>query len=174
MTTTGRAATGPMTRTIGTRGGQVREIQVGTYLIDKLRECKRSGNTDTANCIIAGMRGEFAFRQYLRKIVDSNGPGWTAFYNVPVGHGDVDCILLGPSTLLAVEIKSNRGVVIYDQGAWLHLKLSDKGLPYRGYLRDPLRQLLWAVRGLKQWFSVKGVRAYGWKQWSCLLTLMCG
>jgi Nuclease-related domain len=49
-----------------------------------------------ADSIVAGIDGELIFRQELRELL---GNGWTAFYNLPTGPGDIDCVLVGPSGL---------------------------------------------------------------------------
>jgi len=125
----------------------VKEVQISEYFADMLRECEQRGKESMADSIVAGIDGEPIFRQELRELL---GNGWTAFCNQPTGHGDIDCVLVGPSGLFAFEIKHHWGLIIYQNGRWLQLKVGAHGKPYRGSLKNPSLQLLAGVRSLKE------------------------
>jgi hypothetical protein len=135
----------------------MKEIQISKYMHDRLRACEQHGDAVMMACIVAGIKGEIRFRQRLRQLIGSSDQ-WTAFFNVPVAYGDIDCVLLGPSGLYAFEVKAHWGLVVCDRGTWLHLKVGAGSQLYRGSLKNPSLQLLNGIKSLKERLANKGVR----------------
>jgi hypothetical protein len=91
----------------------------------------------------AGMEGEDLLRAYLR---DRLSDGVTAIYNLPVGKGDIDCLLINRFVIYALEVKHHKGEISYSDGKWRQLK---KGKCI-GRLNDPSRQLMRSIKRLKR------------------------
>jgi hypothetical protein len=93
-----------------------------------------------------GLDGEEALRTYLKNTLPDE---YTLFYNVPVEHGDIDCLLMGPGGLYAIEVKNHKGVITYTNNSWRQLKRSRHGNVYMGKLNNPSMQLIQNIKWLK-------------------------
>lgn len=99
-----------------------------------------------------GMEGEFISRRYLRSL--SLPDQYTAYYNIPITYDngsvqDIDCLIMGPVGLFALEIKHHNGMIFYKNGQWAQVKIGRKGTPYFGGLKNPSGQLMSYVQKLK-------------------------
>lgn len=98
-----------------------------------------------------GISGERILRNQLRSLNLSDE--YTAYYNLSLnGNGkafDIDCILVGPEGLYVFEVKHHSGLIFYRNGIWAQIKVSRRGAPYAGHLKDPSGQLFRNIKKLK-------------------------
>jgi len=105
----------------------------------------------TINILRTGLQGEIALQQTLRSLPDD----FTALYNLPINNsGDIDCVLVGPKGVFAIETKNHKGTIIYSEDSWEQIKVGQGGSEYRGNLTNPGKQLLTNMHKLKS-FLVK-------------------
>ncbi len=102
----------------------------------------------------AGLQGEMRLRTYLRRILSDK---YTAFYNVPTDRGDLDCLIMGPTGVYAIEAKHHKGVVTCADGTWRQIKIGRKGTVYEGRLNSPVYQLMHNIKYLKRYFGKKWI-----------------
>ncbi|MCX5814434.1 MAG: nuclease-related domain-containing protein [Proteobacteria bacterium] len=93
-----------------------------------------------------GIEGEDTLRTYLKNILSDE---YTALYNVPVEHGDIDCLVIGPKGLYAIEVKNHRGIITYTNNTWRQIKRGRGGNSYIGKLNNPSMQLIQNIKWLK-------------------------
>lgn len=104
-----------------------------------------------------GLQGEKTLQQVLQKLPDD----YVAMYNVPVnGSGDIDCLLVGPRGVFAIEVKSHKGIITYSENGWTQIKIGRRGTPYRGNLKDPRKQLLTTMHKFKDFLQKNGVNVW--------------
>lgn len=101
-----------------------------------------------------GMQGENTLREYLRPLLSDK---YTAFYNVPTGYGDIDCVVAGTTGIYALEVKNHKGVVRFRGGEWNQIEVGAGGTAYRGRLKNPSRQLVSGIMRLKEYFISQGI-----------------
>jgi len=104
-----------------------------------------------------GLEGEERLRTYLRNILTDE---YTALHNVPVEHGDIDCIIIGPKGLYAIEAKHHRGSITYTDNTWRQIKIGRKGGTYTGELKNPSGQLMQNIRWLRRYLSNRGITTW--------------
>lgn len=106
-----------------------------------------------------GMLGENIVRNSLRQVGLSDD--YAAFYNVAYrkkngGLTDIDCVLIGPSGVFAIEVKHYSGVIHHDGNRWVRAKRSAWGNVYGGYIGNPSGQLYAGIRKLKEILAPDG------------------
>ncbi len=101
----------------------------------------------------AGAEGEARLRERLRQIL---GPQYTAFWGVPVANGDIDCVIVGPATIWAIECKCLSGDISYRFGKWSRVRRRGNEV-YAEEIRSPSAQLNRAVRHLKAHMAARGI-----------------
>ncbi|MCX5814142.1 MAG: nuclease-related domain-containing protein [Proteobacteria bacterium] len=105
-----------------------------------------------------GLAGEEALGIYLKNTLPDE---YTAFYNVPVEHGDIDdCLLMGPGGLYAIEVKNHKGVITYSDNAWRQVKTGRGGTSYTGNIKNPSFQLIKNIRWLNRYFQRKDIKIW--------------
>ena len=97
-----------------------------------------------------GLKGEDALRGHLREILTDEH---TVLYNVPVEKGDIDCIIIGPDGLYAIEAKNHKGVITYADSSWKQVKRSRNGSFHTGSLKNPSFQLIGNIKWLKGYLA---------------------
>lgn len=105
---------------------------IGVFVVLASKIFKQMGKND---------RGENAEWQ-IKKILDELSDNYTVFQNVPIkSHLDVDFILVGPTGVLAIEVKSHKG--------------------FNMYLKDKfIGQTFAEMMGLKEYLKSSGVDIY--------------
>lgn len=120
----------------------------GALVVAGIVVTKRGPTYVTYRC---GISGERILRNHLRSLNLSDK--YTAYYNLSTnGNGkafDIDCILVGPLGLYVFEVKHHSGLIFYRNGIWAQIKVSRRGAPYAGHLKDPSGQLFRNIRILK-------------------------
>lgn len=104
-----------------------------------------------------GMQGENTLREYLNNLLSDQ---YTAFYNVPTGYGDIDCVVTGPTGIYAFEVKNHKGLIGYKDGRWSQIKIGRGGTAYRGSLKNPSDQLVSGIMRLRERLSMEGINAW--------------
>ena len=104
----------------------------------------------------AGIEGEEKLKEHLRKLL---GPEFTAFWGVPIASGDIDCLVVGPSLVWAIEAKNLSGDIAYRNGQWSRLRRRGDEI-YPEALRSPSIQLATAVRHLKSHLATRGISVW--------------
>lgn len=105
----------------------------------------------------AGIQGENRLREYLNRLLSDK---YTAFYNVPTGYGDIDCLVTGPTGLYAIEVKNHKGAIGYRDGKWYQIKVGKGGTIYKGSLKNPSAQLARGIMKLKEYLVSHGISAW--------------
>lgn len=105
----------------------------------------------------AGQKGEQLLQKRLEEILSDE---YLAIFNYPIGDKDIDCVLLGPSGLFAIETKHHKGDIYFDDDGWHQRKTGRRGGRYEGSLRNPRGQVLFGVRELKRQLEEKGVKVF--------------
>lgn len=104
-----------------------------------------------------GLKGENALRDHLREILTDEH---TVIYNVPVEKGDIDCIIIGPEGLYAIEAKNHKGIITYTNNSWRQLKKGRNGNCYTGSLKNPSYQLISNIKWLKNYLARCNIRTW--------------
>ena len=104
-----------------------------------------------------GLKGENALRDNLREILTDEH---TVLYNVPAEKGDIDCIIIGPEGLYAIEAKNHKGVITYADSSWKQVKRSRNGSFHTGSLKNPSFQLIGNIKWLKGYLARYNIKAW--------------
>jgi hypothetical protein len=105
-----------------------------------------------------GLIGELTFRIKLKELLSDDH---TAFYGYPLKRGgDLDCLVLGPTGLYALEVKHHNGTIQYTEGGWSQVKVGQGGTAYRGKLKNPSGQMMSGLHEVKELLAAKGVRVF--------------
>ena len=104
-----------------------------------------------------GLKGENALRDHLREILTDEH---TVLYNVPAEKGDIDCIIIGPEGLYAIEAKNHKGVITYADSSWKQVKRSRNGSFHTGSLKNPSFQLIGNIKWLKGYLARYNIKAW--------------
>ena len=104
-----------------------------------------------------GLKGEDALRDHLREILTDEH---TVLYNVPVEKGDIDCIIIGPEGLYAIEAKNHKGVITYADSSWRQVKRGRNGSFYTGSLKNPSYQLVSNIKWLKGYLARCNIKTW--------------
>ncbi len=104
-----------------------------------------------------GLKGEDALRDHLREILTDEH---TVLYNVPVEKGDIDCIIIGPEGLYAIEAKNHKGVITYADSSWRQVKRGRNGSFYTGSLKNPSYQLVSNIKWLKGYLARCNIKVW--------------
>ena len=104
-----------------------------------------------------GLKGEDALRDHLREILTDEH---TVLYNVPVEKGDIDCIIIGPEGLYAIEAKNHKGVITYADSSWRQVKRGRNGSFYTGSLKNPSYQLASNIKWLKGYLARCNIKTW--------------
>lgn len=105
----------------------------------------------------AGQKGETLLQQALDHILTDK---YLAIFNFPIADKDIDCVVLGPSGLYAIETKHHKGNIWYDDHGWHQRKTGRRGGRYDGSLRNPRGQVLYGVRELKKMLEERGIKVF--------------
>ncbi len=103
-----------------------------------------------------GLKGEDALRGHLREILTDEH---TVLYNVPVEKGDIDCIIIGPDGIYAIEAKNHKGVITYADNTWRQVKKGRNGY-YAGSIKNPSGQLVNSIKWLKGYLARYNIRTW--------------
>ncbi|MES1927403.1 nuclease-related domain-containing protein [Salinisphaera sp. T31B1] len=114
-----------------------------------------------------GYRGEIAA---VRKISGVLPDGYALFNQVAVpnswsrtGATEIDAIVVGPTGVTVIEIKSNIGTVIAggarDQ-SWPVQKIGRRGTVYYTQMRNPVRQVTGQARALRQYLGTRDISVW--------------
>lgn len=102
----------------------------------------------------AGLEGEKALRNALRRMLPDE---YTAFFNIiPEGGREIDCLLVGPSGVYAIEAKHMKGEILYNENGWRQIKAKGRN----SYFKDPgspSSQIKGAIHGLKRYLQGNGI-----------------
>jgi len=104
-----------------------------------------------------GLKGENALRDHLREILTDEH---TVLYNVPAEKGDIDCIIIGPEGLYAIEAKNHKGVITYADSSWKQVKRSRNGSFHTESLKNPSFQLIGNIKWLKGYLARYNIKAW--------------
>jgi len=104
-----------------------------------------------------GLKGEKALRDHLREILTDEH---TVLYNVPAEKGDIDCIIIGPEGLYAIEAKNHKGVITYADSSWKQVKRSRNGSFHTESLKNPSFQLIGNIKWLKGYLARYNIKAW--------------
>ena len=104
----------------------------------------------------SGMEGEQMLKEKLASLL---GDEYTALFNVPTCHGDIDCVLVGPGGISAIEAKNHKGIIVCENGVWRHTKKTRKGT-YTGGMGNPTAQVMNNIRYLRRY-----LRRYDMNHW---------
>ena len=104
-----------------------------------------------------GLKGEKALRDHLREILTDEH---TVLYNVPAEKGDIDCIIIGPDGLYAIEAKNHKGVITYADSSWKQVKRSRNGSFHTESLKNPSFQLIGNIKWLKGYLARYNIKAW--------------
>lgn len=105
-----------------------------------------------------GATGESRLKGLLRETLSDE---FVCFSGFPTRrNGDIDCLILGPTGLYAVEVKHHNGVVALTSRGWVQIKKGKSGVAYQGQLQDPGKQLMRSVYDLKDCLEKQGVAVY--------------
>jgi hypothetical protein len=123
----------------------------------------RASAAKARNKILAiGIEGETETRNALRACLarETTADGFVVFYNVPIGHGDIDQVIVGPTGIFCVEIKHHRGFITWTGKECIQEKVGVGGTRYRGSLKRPEAQLFGSVRALKAYLGSRNVNVW--------------
>lgn len=101
-----------------------------------------------------GKEGESRLIEFLRNALPDD---YVAFTGVPVKNGDIDCLIVGPNGIFALEVKNHRGVIIFNGETWKQVKTGKRGGIYEGIINNPGKQILSAIRFLKEEMKTEGL-----------------
>lgn len=105
----------------------------------------------------AGEKGEVLLQKQLEHVLTDQ---YLAIFNFPIGSKDIDCVVLGPAGLFAIETKHHKGMIWYDDNGWHQRKTGRHGGHYEGSLKNPRGQVLFGVRELKRLLDERGVKVF--------------
>ena len=118
---------------------------------------KANNHCSAINILRAGLKGETALKQTLSSLSDD----FVAFYNVPINNsGDIDCILVGPKGVFAIEIKNHKGTIIYSENGWKQIKTGQGGNQYQGKMANPGKQLLTNMHKFKTFLAENNIHVW--------------
>jgi len=104
-----------------------------------------------------GMEGEERLRRRLRQILDDRS---ALFYGIPVSSGDVDCLVVAPHGIWAIEGKFYSGEISCADGHhWCRLRNRD-GEVYPEAIGNPVSQLARGIMDLKAYFASHGIKTW--------------
>jgi len=118
---------------------------------------KLQQSSDVIDIYSIGREGEKIVRQVLSENLSDD---YTVFVGVPVRNGDIDCVVVGPTGVFAIEIKHHKGQIQYNGGGWRQIKIGHGGTAYFGSLKDPEKQLFTAMFDLKDYLKQKSVDVF--------------
>ncbi len=105
-----------------------------------------------------GIEGEETLRKKLRQYLSDE---YSVFYNISTGHGDIDCVIVGPSGVLALEMKNYVGKVFYTkEGLWGRFRRNSRGTVDRLPISNPSGQLLKNISILKNVLLYHGISVW--------------
>jgi len=102
--------------------------------------------TSKANIARQGVKGENTLRKVLKNALSDE---YTGIFNVPAIAGDIDCVLVGPLGVYAIDAKHHKGTITYAYGGWNQLKVGRGGTAYHGKIGNPSRQMMGHIHFLK-------------------------
>lgn len=130
---------------------------LGTFLIGVGFMVMAAKSIESKRSFAVGMQGENTLREYLRPLLSDK---YTAFYNVPTGYGDIDCVVAGTTGIYALEVKNHKGLIRFRDGKWSQVKIGAGGTAYNGSLKNPSNQLVGGIMRLKEYFVSQGINAW--------------
>ncbi|WP_353112287.1 nuclease-related domain-containing protein [Salinisphaera dokdonensis] len=112
-------------------------------------------------------RGQVAVARRIARLLPD---GYSLFTQLeipnPYSHPDVtvlDAVIVGPTGVCVVGVKSNRGVVIADSAHkryWPVRKVGRGGTVYYSQTRNPVRQATGQARALREHLKRRGIRVW--------------
>ncbi len=132
-------------------------ISIGIFIFfifayDRINSDKKA----EALCVLThGKEGESELRKTLNRGL---GNEYQGFFGVPVnGRGDLDCIVVGPDSVFAIESKHHSGMIQEKDGDLIQIKVGRRGSVYSGNLNKPVRQLASSIHGFKDVLKAKKI-----------------
>lgn len=109
----------------------------------------------TARVKRAGAAGESVLPRLLQSLPDS----YTLINGVPVpgAHADIDHVLVGPTSIWALEAKHHVGMVQCDGDAWGYMRRGQGGIPQEGHIGNPSQQARRSAESLTRYLQRRGV-----------------
>jgi len=112
-------------------------------------------SSDKEKVLRVGLRGEEDLKERLSGMLSDE---YTAFFNLPLERGDIDCFLVGPSGAYLFDVKGHRGDILYWDEQWSQLKVGRRGRVYEGeHIKDPSLQLRRGILAIKRYLSQHGI-----------------
>lgn len=105
----------------------------------------------------AGHKGEVLLQERLEHVLTDQ---YLTIFNFPIGSKDIDCVVVGPAGVFAIETKHHKGTIWYDDHGWHQRKTGRRGGHYDGSLKNPRGQVLFGVRELKRLLEERGVKVF--------------
>jgi hypothetical protein len=101
-----------------------------------------------------GLEGEERLRSRLREILDDR---CVIFYNV--AGGDLDCVIVAPQGVWAIEAKHYVGEIFCTGSHWCRVRRRNHEV-YPEAMRSPSEQLTRGIMDLKAFFLSRGIRTW--------------
>jgi len=83
-----------------------------------------ASSSKEAKVIQEGLAGEMILRKKLHQILSDD---YVGFFSLPLGRGDIDCLLIGPTGVFLFNAKSHKGVIRQHNGSWEQEKRGRRG-----------------------------------------------
>ena len=125
-------------------------LSIGTFIFflfayDRINSYKKA---EALRVLSHGKKGEAELRKTLMRGL---GNEYHGFFGVPVnGRGDIDCIVVGPDSVFAIESKHHSGRIQEKDGDLIQIKVGRRGSVYSGNLNKPVRQLASSIHTFKE------------------------
>ena len=100
-------------------------ISIAKVFRDKTAELKREADAET---------------DVYNFLVQSLTEDYSIFPNLSFGYGDIDIIVVGPTGIFVIDVKSNRGVATLNSSDKLNVIDGDK--PYKNYRRQVIQETM--------------------------------
>ena len=117
---------------------------------------KKFGNIE--GIIRSGQEGEDVLKASLHECLSDE---YVAFFGVPIeGRGDIDCVIVAPAAIYAIESKHHNGSIRQVDSDLFQVRHGRGGRIYPGNLKRPVAQLTGCIHGLKNMLKEQKVRAW--------------
>jgi len=103
----------------------IKMISIAKVFRNKIAELKREADAET---------------DVYNFLVQSLTEDYSVFPNLSFGYGDIDIIVVGPTGIFVVDVKSNRGVAALNSSDKLNVIDGDK--PYKNYRRQVIQETM--------------------------------
>ncbi|MCX6087746.1 MAG: nuclease-related domain-containing protein [Caldiserica bacterium] len=100
-------------------------ISIAKVFSNKTAELKREADAET---------------DVYNFLVQSLTEDYSVFPNLSFGYGDIDIIVVGPTGIFVIDVKSNRGVATLNSSDKLNVLVGDK--PHKNYRRQVIQETM--------------------------------